>query len=193
MNEQQNAKERAIEPMVAAVRQILTAVGEDPDRPGLAKTPERVARMYEELFSGMRDDPSRHFDAVFREQYDELVVVRDIAFHSTCEHHLMPFMGKAHVAYLPNGQIIGVSKLARVVDCFAHRPQVQERLTGQIADLIMEKLEPKGVAVIMEAQHTCMTVRGVKKPGSVLITSALRGICKTDPATRGEVMSLLRG
>jgi len=192
MNEQ--ATERVIDQgrIAAAVREILLAIGEDPDRPGLLGTPQRVARMYEELFGGLHDGAERHFDALFQEQYDELVVVRDIPFHSMCEHHLLPFMGKAHVAYLPRGRVIGVSKLARVVDAFARRPQVQERLTGQIADTIMRRLEPKGVAVVMEAQHTCMIIRGVKKPGSVMITSALRGTCKTNPATRSEVMSLLR-
>ncbi len=177
----------------AAVREIISAVGEDPGRPGLTGTPQRVARAYRELFAGLQDDPGRHFKAFFREDYDEMVVLRDIAFHSMCEHHLLPFMGKAHVAYLPAGRVIGISKLARVVDAFAHRPQVQERLTGQIADIIMDKLKPKGVAVIIEAQHTCMIIRGVKKPGSVMITSALRGICKTNPSTRSEVMTLLRG
>ena len=179
--------------IAAAVREILSAVGEDPDRQGVQKTPERVARMYLELFEGLSDDPERHFKAVFSEQYDEMVVLRDIPFQSMCEHHLLPFMGKAHIGYLPRGRVIGISKLARVVDSFAHRPQVQERLTNQIADMIMHQLEPKGVAVVMEAQHTCMIVRGVKKPGSVMITSALRGLCKTNPSTRSEVLSLLRG
>jgi len=179
--------------IVTAARAILSAIGENPRRQGLRKTPQRVARMYQELFGGLYEDPARHFEAVFEEQYDELVVVRDIAFHSMCEHHLLPFMGKAHVAYLPDGRIVGVSKLARVVDSFARRPQVQERLTNQIADLIMAQLNPKGVAVVMEAQHTCMIIRGVKKPGSVMITSALRGLCKTNPSTRSEVMSLLQG
>jgi len=176
-----------------AVRDMLLAIGEDPDREGLEGTPRRVARMYSELFSGLHDDPARHFRAVFQEQYDEMVVVRDIAFHSMCEHHLLPFMGKAHVAYIPKGRLVGISKIARVVDCFAHRPQVQERLTNQIADLIMDQLDPKGVAVVLEAQHTCMIIRGVKKPGSVVVTSAVRGLCKTNPATRSEAMNLLCG
>lgn len=179
--------------IVAAVREILLAIGEDPNRPGLQGTPERVARMYQELFVGLREDPAGHFRALFEEQYDEMVVVRDIVFHSMCEHHLLPFMGKAHVAYIPRGKLVGISKLARTVDAFARRPQLQERLTNQIADLIMDQLNPKGVVVILEAEHTCMIVRGVKKPGSVLLTSALRGLCKTSPATRSEALSLLRG
>jgi len=181
------------EAIVKAVREIIRAIGEDPDREGLKGTPERVMRAYRELFSGLGDDPARHLEAVFEEKYDELVVLRDIPFHSMCEHHLLPFMGRAHVAYLPDGMVVGISKLARVIDSFAHRPQLQERLTNQIADIIMEKLKPKGVAVVLEAEHTCMIIRGVKKPGSVMITSALRGICKTNPSTRSEVMSLLRG
>ncbi len=177
--------------IAAAVREILLAVGEDPDREGLQETPRRVARMYAELFSGLRDEPASHLTAVFTEQYDELVVLRDIPFNSLCEHHLMPFEGVVHVAYLPNGKIAGISKLARVVDSFASRPQVQERLTNQIADLLEERLDAKGVAVIMRATHTCMTCRGVKKPGSIMVTSALRGRCKSDARTRGEVMVLL--
>ena len=179
--------------IVAAVREILLAIGEDPNRPGLQGTPERVARMYQELFVGLREDPTGHFRVLFEEQYDEMVVVRDIAFHSMCEHHLLPFMGKAHVAYIPRGKLVGISKLARTVDAFARRPQLQERLTNQIADLIMDQLNPKGVVVILEAEHTCMIIRGVKKPGSVLLTSALRGLCKTSLATRNEALSLLRG
>jgi len=182
-----------VERIAAAVREILLAIGEDPDRQGLERTPQRIAAMYRELFAGLREDPARHFRALFEEQYDEMVVLRDIPFHSMCEHHLLPFMGKAHVAYIPRGKLVGISKLARVVDAFARRPQVQERLTNQIADLIMDQLDPKGVAVVMEAQHTCMIIRGVKKPGSVLLTSALRGLCKTSPSSRNEAMSLLRG
>lgn len=174
-----------------AVREILTAIGEDPDRDGLRQTPKRVARMYRELFSGLKEDPAEHLATSFTETYDEIVVLRDIPFNSTCEHHLMPFDGKAHLAYLPDGQIVGISKLARVVDSFAHRPQVQERLTSQIADLLMEKLQAKGVAVVIEATHTCMTCRGIKKAGSVMVTSAVRGRCKSDARTRGEVMILL--
>ena len=177
----------------AAVTEILQAIGEDVNRHGLKDTPQRVARMYLELFSGMCEEPGRHLKTFFREKYDEMVVLRDIPFHSMCEHHLLPFMGKAHIAYLPLGRVIGISKLARVVESFARRPQVQERLTSQVADLIMEKLRPRGVAVMMEAQHTCMIIRGVKKPGSVMITSAVRGLFKTNAATRAEAMSLLRG
>jgi GTP cyclohydrolase I len=174
-----------------AVREILIAVGEDPNREGLRETPSRVARMYKELFTGLKADPGEHIQASFTEHYDELVVLRDIAFNSMCEHHLMPFEGKAHVAYLPDGKVVGISKLARVVDDFAHRPQVQERLTSQIADLLMERLEAKGVAVVIEATHTCMTCRGIRKAGSVMVTSAVRGRCKSDARTRGEVMTLL--
>jgi len=174
-----------------AVREILVAIGEDPDRDGLQQTPNRVARMYRELFSGMKEDPAEHLATGFTESYDEMVVLRDIPFNSTCEHHLMPFDGKAHVAYLPDGQVVGISKLARVVDGFAHRPQVQERLTSQIADLLMEKLQAKGVAIVIEATHTCMTCRGIKKAGSVMVTSAVRGRCKSDARTRSEVMVLL--
>ena len=176
-----------------AVREILEAIGEDTSRPGLKDTPQRVARMYSELFSGLREDLTVHLNSLFEERYDEMVVLRDISFHSMCEHHLLPFMGKAHVAYLPKGKVVGISKLARVVDAFARRPQVQERMTNQIADLIDEQLQPRGVAVVLEAQHTCMIIRGVKKPGSVMITSALRGLCKTNDATRNEAMGLLKG
>lgn len=176
-----------------AVREILIAIGEDPNREGLKRTPERAARMYAELLGGLAEDPAVHLSAGFTETYDELVVLRDIAFNSMCEHHLMPFEGHAHVAYLPDGQVVGISKLARVVDTFAHRPQVQERLTSQIADLLMRKLQAKGVAVVIQATHTCMTCRGIKKPGSVMITSAVRGRCKSDARTRSEVMSLLHG
>ncbi len=174
-----------------AVRQILSAVGEDPDREGLKDTPRRVAEMYKELFGGLSHDPARHLVVGFTEQYDEMVVLRDIPFYSTCEHHLLPFMGKAHVAYLPDGKIVGISKLARVVETFARRPQVQERLTSQIADMLMDKLNAKGCGVIIEAEHTCMTVRGVKKPGSVMVTSAMRGLFKTNLATRTEAVNLL--
>ncbi len=174
-----------------AVREILIAVGENPDREGLRDTPRRVARMYAEVFAGMYDDPLKYVQTFFREQYDELVVLRDVPFYSFCEHHLLPFEGKAHLAYLPNGRVVGLSKLARVVDAFARRPQVQERLTDQIADLLTSSLQAKGVAVVMEARHSCMTCRGVKKPDSVMITSSLRGICRSDARTRAEVMALL--
>jgi len=174
-----------------AVRDILSAVGEDPNREGLRDTPGRVARMYEELFSGLTLDPGRHLDTSFTECYDELVVLRDIPFNSMCEHHLMPFEGKAHVGYLPDGRVVGISKLARVVEDFARRPQVQERLTSQIADLLMQRLEARGVAVVLEATHTCMTCRGIRKAGSIMVTSAVRGTCRSDARTRSEVMSLL--
>ncbi|HUU21999.1 MAG TPA: GTP cyclohydrolase I FolE [Phycisphaerae bacterium] len=176
-----------------AVREILVAVGEDPDREGLRNTPARVAQMYEELFAGLFEDPAEHMGVGFQERYDEMVVLRDIPFHSMCEHHLLPFMGKAHVAYLPRGTVVGLSKLARVVEVFARRPQLQERLTCQIADLIMEKLDAKGSAVIIEATHTCMTIRGVRKPGSVMVTSAMRGTFRQKLATRTEAVNLLTG
>lgn len=179
--------------IASAVREILAAVGEDPDREGLRGTPMRVARMYEEVFAGLNQDPAEHLKAAFTEKYDELVVLRDIPFHSMCEHHLLPFMGVAHVGYLPDGRIAGISKLARVVEAFARRPQVQERLTSQIADLLMEHLQAKGVAVVIEATHVCMTCRGVQKPGSLMVTSAMRGRCKSDPRTRSEVLMLLGG
>jgi len=177
--------------IAAAVREILLAVGENPDREGLKQTPLRVARMYAEVFGGLHESPRQHLKTFFTEQYDELVVLRDIPFHSVCEHHLLPFAGDAHIAYLPDGRIVGVSKLARVVEAYARRPQVQERMTSQIADLLMEELHAKGVAVILRATHLCMTCRGVKKPGSLMVTSALRGLCKSDARTRGEVMMLL--
>jgi GTP cyclohydrolase I len=174
-----------------AVKEILFAVGEDVEREGIRGTPVRVASMYAELLSGMREDPKEHLSSVFSETYDEIVLLRDIPFYSICEHHLMPFIGSAHVAYLPSGTVLGVSKLARIVDCFAHRLQVQERLTDQIADFIMGSLKPRGVAVVLEASHSCMTIRGIKKPGSVMVTSSLRGIFKRDPKSRSEVMSLM--
>ncbi|MFQ5415391.1 MAG: GTP cyclohydrolase I FolE [Phycisphaerae bacterium] len=182
-----------LERIETAVREILLAVGEDPDREGLRRTPRRVARMYQELFSGLKTNASQHLTARFTETYDELVVLRDIPFNSMCEHHLMPFEGHAHVAYLPNGMVVGISKLARVVDAFAHRPQVQERLVSQIADLLMHDLQAKGVAVVIQATHTCMTCRGIKKAGSVMVTSAIRGLCRSDARTRSEVMTLLHG
>jgi len=174
-----------------AVRQILLAIGEDVNREGLKETPVRVAQMYKELLAGMREDPKKHTRKAFREKYDEIVLLRDIPFYSICEHHLMPFIGSAHVAYLPTGIVLGVSKLARIVDCFSRRLQVQERLTDQIADFIMDNLEPMGVAVVLEASHSCMTIRGIKKPGSVMVTSSLRGIFKKDPRSRNEVLSLM--
>jgi GTP cyclohydrolase I len=174
-----------------AVREILLAVGEDVERDGLKKTPERVAKMYAELLAGMQEEPKQHLRSVFTENYDEIVLLREIPFYSICEHHLMPFIGSAHVAYLPSGAVLGISKLARIVDCFARRLQSQERLTYQIADFIMNNLKPQGVAVVLEASHSCMTIRGIKKPGSLMVTSALRGIFKRDPKSRSEVMSLM--
>lgn len=176
-----------------AVRMILEAVGEDPDREGLLETPRRVAKMYAEMFSGLTQDPARHLRVTFPENYDEMVLVRDIRFTSMCEHHLLPFSGVAHVAYIPNGRVTGLSKLARVVDEVSRRPQVQERLTQQVADLIETELESKGVAVIVSAEHSCMSIRGVGKPGSQTVTSAVRGLFKTNPASRAEVMSLIKG
>ncbi len=180
-----------IERIRKAAKEILLAIGEDTESEGLKKTPERVARMYAELLGGMQEDPKKHLRSVFTENYDEIVLLRDIPFYSICEHHLMPFIGSAHVAYLPSGTVLGVSKLARIVDCFARRLQTQERLTYQISDFIMNSLKPKGVAVVLEASHSCMTIRGIKKPGSVMVTSALRGIFKRDPRSRNEVMSLM--
>jgi GTP cyclohydrolase I len=174
-----------------AVREILSAVGEDVKREGIKDTPQRVAKMYGELLGGMQEDPKGHLKKVFSENYDEIVLLRDIPFFSICEHHLMPFIGTAHVAYLPAGSVLGVSKLARVVDCFARRLQVQERLTDQIAEFIMESLKPRGVAVLLEASHSCMTIRGIKKPGSVMVTSSLRGIFRRDPKSRSEIMTLM--
>ncbi len=174
-----------------AVTEILLAIGEDIDREGIKYTPERVAKMYDELLAGMREDPKTHLNRVFKENYDEIVLLRQIPFYSICEHHLMPFIGFAHVAYLPAGMVLGVSKMARIVDCFARRLQVQERLTDQIADFIMNNLKPKGVAVVLEASHSCMTIRGIKKPGSIMVTSSLRGIFKKDPRSRGEILSLI--
>jgi GTP cyclohydrolase I len=173
-----------------AVKEILLAVGEDTGRESLKKTPERVARMYTELLGGKHENPEKHL-SIFREDYDEMVLLRDVAFYSICEHHLMPFIGSAHVAYLPSGAVLGVSKLARIVDCFAHRLQTQERLTYQIADFLMSSLKPMGVAVVLEASHSCMTIRGIKKPGSVMVTSALRGIFRKDPRSRNEILSLI--
>lgn len=180
-----------VETIQKAVKQILLAVGEDIEREGLRDTPGRVAQMYAELLAGTGCDAKEHLESVFPENYDEVVLLRQIPFYSICEHHLMPFIGTAAVAYLPDGMVLGVSKLARIVDCFARRLQVQERLTVQIADFLMENLKPKGVAVILEASHSCMTIRGTKKPGSLMVTSVLRGIFKRDPRSRSEVLSLM--
>ncbi len=174
-----------------AVIEILEAVGEKVNREGLKGTPHRVAMMYKELLGGLHERPEQHLKTIFTEKYDEIVLLRDIPFYSICEHHLMPFIGRAHVSYMPTGTVLGVSKLARIIDCFARRLQVQERLTVQIADFLMDNLKPKGVAVVLEASHSCMTIRGIKKPGSVMVTSALRGKFKSDPRTRSEVLSLM--
>ena len=178
-----------------AVREILLAIGEDPEREGLLETPARVARMYEEIFSGLESNPEQHLK-IFHEpqEHNELVLVRDIPLYSVCEHHLLPFVGKAHIAYIPDkGKIIGLSKFARIVDCFARRPQVQERLTAQIADFLYKNMEPLGVAVVIEAEHLCMTMRGARAAGATTMTSAQRGSMRSDAKTRSEVMALLTG
>jgi len=176
-----------------AVREILEAIGEDPDREGLVDTPERVARMYAEIYCGLHEDPAEHLTVTFAAEHDEMVLVRDIPLYGSCEHHLIPFAGRAHVAYIPgsDGRITGLSKIARLVEGFARRPQVQERLTTQIADALAEALQPAGVLVMIEAEHLCMSMRGVKKPGALTVTSAVRGLFKTNPPTRAEAMSLI--
>jgi GTP cyclohydrolase I len=178
-----------------AVREILEAIGEDPDRDGLQRTPERVARMYAEIFGGLEIDPAQALEVTFEEGHDEMVMVRDIPLYSACEHHLTPFIGKAHVAYIPNddGRITGLSKLARIVDGYARRPQVQERLTTQVADAIEAVLQPRGVLVVVEAEHLCMSMRGVRKPGTLTVTSAVRGLFRDDPRTRAEGMAFIHG
>jgi GTP cyclohydrolase I len=176
-----------------AVREILEAIGEDPERDGLLRTPARVAAMYAEIFSGLHEDPSRHLTVTFEADHDEMVMVRDIPIFSACEHHLTPFHGMAHVAYIPgdDGRITGLSKIARLVEGFARRPQVQERLTTQIADALLERLRPQGVFVLIQCEHLCMSMRGVKKAGTLTVTSAVRGLFKDNPATRAEAMSLI--
>ncbi|HEX3325665.1 MAG TPA: GTP cyclohydrolase I FolE [Actinomycetota bacterium] len=199
MSEQEKIRPLRTEPGVAgdrieaAMREVLEAIGEDPDRDGLQQTPARVARMYAELFSGLHRDPAEVMDVVFESEHDEMIMVRDIPLYSVCEHHLLPFIGQAHVAYIPNerGCITGLSKLARVVDLLAHRPQVQERLTTQIADCIEHVLRPRGVLVVIEAEHLCMTMRGINKPGSRTITSAVRGMFRDNESTRAEAMGLI--
>ena len=176
-----------------AVREILIAVGEDPDREGLLETPARVARMYAEMFSGLHKDPSVHLKKFFTEKYDEMVLVRDITFDSMCEHHMLPFHGKAHIGYVPNGKVVGLSKLARVVEEVSRRPQVQERMTEHIANLLIDELEVKGVAVVIEASHSCMSIRGIRKPGSVCVTSAMKGLFRSNLSSRSEVMTLIYG
>ena len=177
----------------AAVREILLAVGEDPDREGLQETPARVGRMYAELFSGLHRDPRELLQKTFTQEYNEMVVVRDIRFESMCEHHLLPFFGKAHIAYLPNGKIVGLSKLPRAVEVLSRRPQVQERMTEQLADLLMSELDARGVGVVLEATHTCMTIRGVRKPDAMCSTSAMRGTFRENQATRSEFLALIHG
>ena len=179
----------------AAVTEILIAIGEEIDRDGLLNTPRRVASMYEELFSGLHDDPARHLEVTFAAEHDEMVMVRDIPFASLCEHHLVPFLGRAHVAYIPaeDGRITGLSKLARLVDGYARRLQVQERMTTEIADAIDKALSPRGVLVVIEAEHLCMSMRGVKKPGTMTVTSSVRGLFRSDVATRSEAMQFIRG
>ena len=174
-----------------AVKMILKAIGENPDRPGLIDTPARVAKMYAEMFSGIHGDPGKHLRVTFPENYDEMVIVKDIPFTSMCEHHLLPFTGVAHIAYIPNGKVVGLSKLARVVEDVSKRPQVQERMTQTIADLMDKELKCSGVAVFLQAEHSCMSIRGVKKHGCTTITSVLRGVFKTNLSTRAEVLSLI--
>lgn len=176
-----------------AVREILAAVGEDPDREGLRETPARVARMYAELFNGLHTDPKIHLQKFFTEKYDEMVLVKDIAFNSMCEHHMLPFIGKAHIGYVPNGKVVGLSKLARVVEVVSHRPQVQERMTEEIANLLISELDVKGVAVVIEASHSCMGIRGIRKPESMCVTSAMKGLFRANVSSRTEVMNLIYG
>ncbi len=176
----------------AAVREILLAIGEDPDREGLLRTPERVARAYAEMFAGLREDPRRHLSVTFDEHHHEMVVLRDIPFASTCEHHLLPFTGRAHIGYIPQGRVVGLSKLARLVEGYARRPQVQERLTSEIADAVMEELRPDGCGVVIEAVHTCMSIRGIQKPGATMVTSAVRDGFRRRPETRAEFFAIVR-
>lgn len=181
------------EAVARSIRSLLEALGENPDRDGLRDTPSRVARMYKELLSGLQDDPARHLERIFEARYDEIVLVRDINFYSMCEHHLLPFYGKAHVAYLPKDKVVGLSKLARTVDTFARRPQLQEQLTTQIADSLMQHLDARGALVVVEAEHLCMKIRGVQKPNASMVTSAVRGVFKENPSTRAEAFALLKG
>ncbi len=178
-----------------AVREILEAIGEDPDREGLRRTPERVAAMYAEIFAGLRESPAEHLAVTFAADHDEMIMVKDIPLYSVCEHHLVPFLGQAHVAYIPNadGRITGLSKLVRLVEAFARRPQVQEQLTSQIADELMTSLQPRGVLVVIEAEHLCMSMRGVQKPGTITVTSAVRGLFRENQATRAEALQFIHG
>ena len=193
VDEPKFADEVDVERIERAVREILLAIGEDPDRDGLLGTPSRVARMYSDIFSGLREDPGDHLKVVFEADHDEMVMVRDIPVYSVCEHHLVPWFGRAHVAYIPSedGRITGLSKLARLVDGFSRRPQVQERLTTQVADCIQSVLEPRGVLVVVEAEHLCMSMRGVRKPGATTVTSAVRGLMRDSAAARNEAMSFI--
>ena len=194
MTQTANAETPVDLPRIArAVREILLAVGEDPDREGLQETPERVGRMYAEMFSGLHRDPRIHLQKVFSEKYDEVVLVRDITFCSMCEHHLLPFSGRAHLGYLPDGRVVGLSKLARVVEDISRRPQVQERMTEEIAHMIETELSARGVAVVLEASHSCMTIRGIRKPGSLCMTSAMRGVFRENLSSRAEVLGLIMG
>ena len=181
------------ERVARAVREILEAIGEDPTREGLVETPRRIAEMYEELFAGLHQDPREVLTTGFQESHREMVILNNIPFYSLCEHHFLPFHGRAHVGYVPEGRIVGASKIARAVDILARRPQLQERLTGQIADAIMDGLSPDGVAVVIEAEHLCMTMRGVQKPGTTLVTSAIRGGFRRRAVTRAEFLALVRG
>ena len=178
----------------AAVREILFSIGEDPERDGLKNPPARVARLYEEICGGLHEDPSKHLETTFQVDHDEIVVVRDVPIYSICEHHLIPFFGHAHIGYLPRpgGRLTGLSKLARLVDGYARRPQVQERLTGEVADALEAKLQPLGAIVVIEAEHLCMSMRGIKKPGAKTVTSSVRGLFREDPKSRAEVMNLIR-
>jgi GTP cyclohydrolase I len=181
------------EKIARAVEMILEAIGEDPNREGLRATPQRVAKMYTEVFAGMELNPREHLQTFFSaDKHDEMILVKDIPFYSMCEHHLLPFYGKAHVAYIPReGRVVGLSKLIRVTDIVARRPQLQERLTSNVADIIMDELKPKGVVVVVEAEHLCMSIRGIKKPGAITVTSAVRGLFRTNPSSRGEVFTLI--
>ncbi|MFN3395647.1 MAG: GTP cyclohydrolase I FolE [Thermodesulfovibrionales bacterium] len=181
------------EKILKGVRLIIEGIGEDPERPGLKRTPERIAEMYEEIFSGLRSSPEELLKPMEGEKHDEMVLLKDIPFYSVCEHHLLPFAGRAHIAYIPEGgRIVGISSLARALEIFAKRPQVQERLTAQLADLLMEKLRPKGCMVIIDAEHLCMSMRGIKKPGSRTVTSAVRGIFRSKQSTRDEMLELIK-
>jgi len=186
-------REYDCERVEAAVREMLAAMGEDPERPGLLETPRRVAKMYRELLAGMDTEPGEILKSLDGDEHDEMVLVRDIPLYSLCEHHMVPFIGKAHVAYVPNGKMVGLSKIARVVECYARRLQIQERLTTQIADALMDYLSPKGVLVVVEAEHLCITMRGVKKPGAMTTTSVVRGLFRRNPASRAEALSLVFG